>query len=589
MATDVREVSVLIAGGAGAGLASSIFLGRLGIDHWLVERHPDTSPAPKAHYINPRTMELFREVGLADRVYEAAAPLENMQSVGWYTTLGGDGPLDRKQIALMEAFGGGSLEARYSAHTPCRATNYPQLRLEPMMRDHAQMSPHAHLNYYHELVDFDQDADGVTATIRDRATDEEYRVRARYMIAADGGKMIGPKLGVEMDGLPRLIDMFSAHFEADLSPWIDDDRPMIRWFNNPDQVGGTWGSGVIVAMGPDHYDRRSREWLVHFAFQPDDPQQFDTDTIVPRLQALLKLPDLDMRVIKTNNWQVQGVLARQFRHDRIFLAGDAAHRHPPTNGLGLNSAIQDAHNLAWKLAMVLDDQAGDGLLDSYEAERRAVTGLNVEWSLTSFQNHLTIDSAIGLIPGAPPEINRRAYELLFSDTPLGAMRRQKLDEVVRTQRIEFQAERMDMGFHYEQGALVPDGSTAPAVSVMGDELVPTGRPGHRLPHMWVETGGEKRSTLDLLDYGRFTLFTASDGSAWSDAASSLSDKASVNAVQIGGTNDAQPVDGDFAELCGIGPDGAILVRPDGHVAWRSVGSVDEPAATLNAVLKEILA
>src|SRR5690606_25480679 len=126
-------------------------------------------------------------------------------------------------------------------------------------------------------------------------------------------------------------------------------------------------------------------------FQPDDPAQFDQDTIIPRLRTLLKLPDLEMEIMRMNNWQVQGVLARRFREGRIFLAGDAAHRHHPTTGLGLNSAIQDAHNLAWKLAMVLKEQADDSLLDSYETERRYVTGRNVEWALFAFQNHQVTD------------------------------------------------------------------------------------------------------------------------------------------------------------------------------------------------------
>lgn len=584
------EVPVLIIGGAGGGLASAIFLSELGIDSWLVERHPSTSPAPKAHYINPRTMELFREVGLADAVYAVGAPLENMQRVGWYTSLGGDGPLDRKTIALMDAFGGGSLKESYESKTPCRATNYPQLRLEPLMHDHARRLPHAQLNYHHELIAFEQDDDGVLATIENRDDGSTYRVRAQYMIAADGGKKVGPDLGVEMDGPARLFDMMSAHFVADLSPWIDDDTPMIRWFNNPDQIGGTWGSGVIVAMGPERYDRHSKEWLVHFSFQPDDPQQFGEDTIVPRLQTLLKLPDLDMKVVRMNNWQVQGVLARSFRQGRIFLAGDAAHRHPPTTGLGLNSAIQDAHNLAWKLAAVIKGHAADSLLDTYESERRAVTGRNVEWALFSFQNHLAVDAAIGLIPGAPKEFNKEAYRLLFSDTPIGAARRTRLAEVVHTQRIEFQAQAIELGYSYASNAIVPDGTEAPEASPMGDDYVPVARPGHRFPHAWVEHDGERISTLDLVGRGAFTLFTASEGSGWRAAANELLPKLPIELGihQIGPEGDLRDLDGDWNARYGIDADGAVLVRPDGHVAWRSRGADSDALGTLQRCFSQIL-
>jgi 2,4-dichlorophenol 6-monooxygenase len=527
-------------------------------------------------------MELFREIGFADAVYEQGAPLENMRRVGWYTSLGGSGPLDRRTIALMDAFGGGSLQADYEKNSPCRATNYPQLRLEPLMCDHATRLPHADLHYHHELVSFSQDEDGVLATILNRGSGTTYQVRAQYMIAADGGKKVGPDLGIAMEGAPRIIDMMSAHIEANLAPWIDDDTPMIRWYNNPDQVGGTWGSGVMVAMGPESYDRNSKEWLVHFAFQPGDPQQFDQDSIIPRLRTLFKLPDLEMRVLRMNNWQVQGVLAEKFRDGRIFLLGDAAHRHPPTTGLGLNSAIADAHNLAWKLAGVLQGRASDALLDSYEDERRAVTGDNVAWALFTFQNHLAIDAGIGLIPGAPMEMNKGAFELLFSDTPIGAARRQRLAEIIATQRIEFQAQRIELGYHYTSGAVIPDGAEPPVESPMGNEYIQTARPGHRFPHFWVLRGGERISSLDLLGKGGFTLFVGEPAAEWSALAGP-----NLRVAQFG-PGGLQSAEADWLDLCGLEPGGMVLVRPDGHVGWRSRTRPANAAGAARDALQAIL-
>lgn len=577
------DVPVLIIGGAGCGLASAIFLSELGIDAWLVERHPSTSPAPKAHYLNPRTMELFREVGLADAVYARGAPPENMRRVGFYTPLGGNGPLDRKTIAVIDAFGGGSLEERYAKLTPCRAANFPQLRLEPLMYDHAKRHTRAKLNYNHELVDFTQDADGVTATIKDRSDDSLYAVRAKYMIGADGGRKVGKDLGVEMQGIPRVADMMSAHFKADLSPYIDDDTPMIRWFNNPDECGGTWGSGVAVAMGPDHYDRHSEEWLMHFAFRPDDPEQFDTQSLTQKIRKLLKLRELELEIMRTNNWQVQGVLANKFRVGRIFLAGDAAHRHPPTTGLGLNSAVQDAHNLAWKLAAVLKGQAGEKLLDSYEAERRAVTGRNVEWALLTFQNYVLMDAAIGLFPGAPPEFNREAFRLLFSDTFIGRARRQRLEEVLSIHRIEFQAVHMEVGFVYESAVIVPDGTDEPDFNPLGDGFRAVARPGHRLPHVWLEKDGQKISTLDLLGGENFVLMAAREAD-WAAAAAAAADHLGIplRSYRIGA--DLGDPEETWASTCELTDTGAILVRPDGHVGWRSKAASKQPQAELEAAL-----
>lgn len=582
------QTPVLIVGGAGCGLASAIFLSELGIESWLVERHPTTSPAPKAHYINPRVMEMFREIGMADTIYDVGAPLENMCKVGWYTSLGGDGPMDRKIIAEMDAFGGRSLKEAYSSKSPCRATNYPQLRLEPLMCDHASRLPHAKLNYHHELVEFDQDADGVTAIIENRGDGSRYKVRAQYMIGADGGKKVGPDLGVEMDGPQRLFDMMSAHFVADLSAYINDDEPLIRWFNNPDQIGGTWGSGVIVAMGPESYGRHSKEWLVHFAFQPDDPAQFGDDTIVPRLRSLLKTPDLEMEVVRMNNWQVQGVLAREFQRGRIFLAGDAAHRHPPTTGLGLNSAIEDAHNLAWKLAAVLQNTAAPSLLDSYGPERRAACARNVDWALFAFQNHLAVDAGTGLIPGAPAAVNKQAFELLFSDTPIGKSRRQRLAEIIHTQRIEFQAHEIEMGYAYQSDAVIADGTEPPETDPMGGNYVQTARPGHRSPHFWISKDGQQLSSLDLYGKGRFALLTAPGGSGWRDAAGALASKHGLplDIFEIGGDS-AWQAETDWLALCEIEQSGALLVRPDGHVGWRSAGA-DTAPATLAAAIGRIL-
>ena len=580
---------VLIVGGAGCGLSSAIFLARLGVKSWLVERYPTTSPAPKAHYLNQRSMEILREEGIAEQIYAVGTPAENMASVGWYTSLGGDGELDRKTIHVMDAFGGGSLREAYESDSPTRAANYPQLRLEPLLLEHARTLPAADIHYNHALESFEQTTDGVVATILDRSAGTTYKVRAKYMIAADGGRTVGPELGIAMDGIERLFDMVTCHFAADLSAYIDDDAPMIRWFLNPEK-GGSWGSGVMVALGPQHYDRHSEEWLLHFAFQPDDPAQFDEESVVPRLQELLRLPDLTPRVIRMNNWKVQGVLAREFQRGRIFLAGDAAHRHPPTTGLGLNTAIQDAHNLTWKMAAVLNGHAGEQLLDTYEAERRPVAARNVNWAMLTFQNHLVIDAGIGLIPGAPVEINREAFRMLFSDTPDGITRRQRLAEVIHSQRIEFQAHDIEIGFHYASTAIVPDGTPAPPSAPMGDHHIPVARPGHRLPHVWLQQGGEQVSTLDIVGRGRFVLLCSPAAQPWREAALQAAVAAGVrlDVVSIGTGGDYTDPEDAWKKLRGTAEDGAVLIRPDGHVGWRASTGNEATRNALGAALRTIL-
>jgi 2,4-dichlorophenol 6-monooxygenase len=582
------EVPVLIVGGGGCGLSSSIFLSNLGVEHLLVERHSTTSHLPKAHYLNQRTLEVYRQHGIAERIYQVGAPLENFGKIQWKTSLGGDRPIDGRLIHEMDAFGGGTTRARYEADGPCLSTNYPQLRLEPLLREEAEKRAPGQVRYNHEVTAWEQlDGGGVLATILNTETKETHSVKARYVIAADGGKTFGPALGVQMAGPTNMVDMVSTHFSADLSEYVDDET-LITWFLNPE--GETsWGSGAMVKMGPT-WNRNSEEWVLHFAFHPDDPERFNEDAIVPKLRELLKLPELSFKVHKISHWILDRIVAQQWRFGDIFLAGDAAHRQPPTTGLGLNTGIQDAHNLAWKLAAVLSGAAGDALLDSYEAERLPVSTDGADWALLAFMNHTLIDAGIGLTPGAPVEVNMQAFESLLSDTRIGRAQRERAATAIGTQRYEFQAHDVEIGFSYEQGALIPDGSGPIPRSDTGTVYTPTTQPGRRLPHAWLEVEGKKESTHDLLGDGlRFLLITGPDGEPWIEAAAEASAAAgiSVQPVAIGstGTND---LEGRWAEIRQIEPNGAILVRPDNHIAWRSMGASAHPGAALTQALKAVL-
>lgn len=583
------ETPVLICGGGGAGLSLSIFLSAHGIDNVLVERHATTSHLPKAHYYNQRTMEIFREHGIADTIYARGTPFEHMGHVVWMTSLAGDGPLDGKLLYKMDAFGGGKLAPIYDADSPTRSGNLPQMRLEPILREFAEKSPRAKVLFGHELLRFEQDGEGVTSVVKNLETGAEVQVRSQYLAGADRGRTINPALGIELEGPSNLIDMVSTHMSADLAQYITDDEPLIRWFCNP-EGGSGWGSGVMVAMGPTHFDRRSEEWVFHFAFQPNDPDFSEAD-IVPRIRQLLRIPDLDIKVHKVSHWIVEAVLATKYRVGRCLVLGDAAHRHPPTTGLGLNSGIQDAHNLAWKLAAVLKGQAGDALLDSYEQERRPVAARNTRWALMTFMNHVVTDAGFALVPGAPPEVNVQQFMTLMSDTDEGEWFRARMDEVVMTQRMEFQAHDMELGFRYDGNAVVPDGTQPPPRGRMGDVYTPTTRPGHRLPHAWLTQGGKKVSTHDLCGRGHFVLFTnAKAGAVWRDAAAAAAKRCGV-AVEVhavGADGDCADTDGVWAQRCEIGESGAILVRPDAHVGWRSATAPPKPADALGAALAQIL-
>ena len=582
------KVPVLIVGAGGCGLSTSIFLSDLGVDSLTIERHPQPAIVPKARYLNQRTMEIFRQHGVADAVYRRAAPLENIRSVRWCTSLGGNDPLDRRTFHEVDAFGGGPL-THYERDSPCRSTCFAQVYLEPLLKEIAEQRAPGRVLYHHELTALAQDKGGVTATVTDCASGETFAVRADYVVAADGGKTIGPIDGANLEGPTNLADMVTVYFRADLSEWVDDDHTFTRWFVNPE--GGAWTSGVLAKLGPDRYDRHTPEWMFHFSFKTDDKSRFDEDALLPRIRELLKIPDFNPEIKRVGHWVVEGVLADRYRFGRVFLGGDAAHRHTPTTGLGLNSAVQDAHNLAWKLKLVIDGDAPDTLLDSYETERRPVAARNVKWAMLTYGNHGIIDSAIGLVRG-DAEKSWENFEALFANSEDGRTRRARLATIMKIHEMEFQAHDLELGFIYEEGVVVPDGTLPPIRDPYGSVYTPMTRPGHRLPHVWVEREGQRLSTLDLVPRGGFLLITGSDGGTWHRAGSTLAAELNISleVVTIGQHGDSGCVDLErrWGALSGIAETGAILVRPDNHIAWRTTEAYAEPERMLWDAFRKLL-
>jgi 2,4-dichlorophenol 6-monooxygenase len=584
------EVPVLIVGGGGCGLAMSILLSDLGIESLVVERNYTTTDHPRAHILNQRTMEIFRQHGLAEEVYRQGTPPEYMERISFRTSLGGDGKLDRRLIGNLDGYGGGALRERYMADSACHAGNLPLMQLEPLLRREAEARSNGAVRFHHEMTSFEQDAEGVVATVRDHSRGSDYKVRARYMIAADGGKTIGRALGVEMEGPRRLRKMVNTYFSADLSRWIDDDGVLLFYFINPDGKG-QWAGGGLVKTGPTRWDRHSESWVFMREVAADDPDAMEESKMVDAMRDLMRLSEFNPVIHKIGRWDVQGVVAGRYRVGRVFLAGDAAHRHPPVSALGLNTAFGDVHNLAWKLALVLQGKAPDALLDTYESERKPVGARVAEWALNGFRMRSLIDQAIGLVPGQK-EANLQAFERLYADTPGGATARAILAEALNIQRIGPQAHDMEIGYRYESGALVSDGTEAPPRDPMAGIYHPITRPGSRLPHAVVERDGQRLGTHDLVRPGGFTLFCAR--TEWRAAAQAAAARAGVriDVAVIGeqGTKAAglRDADGTWARLRQAKEGGAVLVRPDAHVAWRVVDMPADPALALAAALGSVL-
>jgi 2,4-dichlorophenol 6-monooxygenase len=580
-------VPVLVVGGGGAGLTASMLLARQGVEHLLVSARPDTSDLPKAHVLNQRAMEVLEDVGVAEAIATRSTPAEHMAATAYYAGFAGPDPDYGRRLARLESWGAGGADEFWRAASPWRQLNLPQIRLEPLLRTRAEELSPGRIRFNHEVVDLRQDDDGVRAHIRDNATGREYVVRCEYLLGADGGRRVPGLVGVDYEGLGLVTQTATLHVSADFSRWAKDPDVLIRWIFSP-QAGVLV---VMVPMGPQRWGPDSEEWVIHLNY-PLDSTTSDAE-VEADARAALGIGDTPMRIHKITRWSVGAVIASSFRAGRVFLLGDAAHRHPPTGGLGLTSAIHDAQNLCWKLAAVLAGDASPGLLDTYEAERRPVDDRNCQRSLENAANHFAIGAALGVSPENTAEENMDRLRRMWSGRVEDAEHRAVVLRGMRAQSMEFSELNVEYGYSYESAAVVPDGTAPP--DAIDDIRVyqPSTRPGAPMPHAWVEEDdGNRRPIKDLVRPGRFLLVAGEDGHAWCEAAAALAADAKLplDALRLG------HVDGDLYDpRCAwlrhrqIQSDGAILVRPDRFVAWRSATAVEDPGAALAQALSQIVA
>lgn len=583
------DTDVLVVGGGGAGLTASMLLSGLGVDHRLISALPTTSTLPKAHVLNQRAMEILEDCGAAEAIAQASTPAHQMKAMGWYAGFAGTDPDAGRCIAKVESWGCGGENALWSAASAFRSMNLPQIRLEPILKARADALAPGRIQFHHELVDLAQDDTGVTATVRDHAGNAEYTIRARYLIAADGGRTLPGRLGIALEGLGVLATTATVHVTADFSRWAGDPDVLIRWIWSPAHAT----LSAMVPMGPDHWGPDSEEWVYHLSYPGDTLWQMSDAEIEAQMRGALGVGDHPMHIHKLSRWKVEGVLAERFREGRVFLVGDSAHRHPPTGGLGLTSAIHDVHNLCWKLAAVLAGSAGDALLDTYEAERRPVDARNIERSLQNSMAHLAMQGLFGLSLEAGAEANWAQLRRVFSHAPHDAAYRSAALRAIRELSMEASELNVEYGYHYQSAAVIPDGAEPPALVDPVRDYIPGTWPGAPLPHAWLDDeAGQRSATKDLVRPGRFALIAGEDGTAWIDAAATA-------AAALGITIDALRIghlDGDhfdqrlaWARARQISTRGAVLVRPDRFIAWRAQDLPANPAQALEQALRQVLA
>jgi 2,4-dichlorophenol 6-monooxygenase len=587
------HVPVLIVGGGGAGLTSSILLSRLGVPSLLVTRYPTTTRLPRGHFLSQRSMEILTDMGVAPAIRAKSTPQENMRNVAWYSGLAGGGPQGAhgRLLGSAEFLGAGHTDPDYIAASPESNENLSLLRTEPILRAHAESQPRATVRFHHELVGLEQDSEGVTSTILDRGTGETYTVRSSYVLGADGGRTVGELTGAKVTLHERIRKLVSLYMSADLSEYLPGDDSLITWVFNPEHPEHLDYGAVLLAQGPERWGRHSEEWLL--AMSRPDLDGSQPEKMLRWASEALGIPDLDAKILGVSEWHLERFLLDDFRVGRVFLLGDAAHRLPPTGGLGLNTAVQDAYNLCWKLASVLAGRAGDGLLDTYTAERRPVSLNNLDTAARAVGGQGTMATALGLSTNASAEENWAALRLFWEDGLAGAdERRHEFNEWLAASTLEFRQHNTGFGYTYDSAAVVSDGSPAP---VSPDEIrlyQPSTRPGHPLPHAWVERSNERLALRTLIHEGHFALIAGENGEPWIEAAQKLAQTKGIplRGARVGlGKVDLIDIRLAWQRNRAISAEGALLVRPDGYIAFRSIEAAEDPLATLTAVFDQILA
>jgi 2-polyprenyl-6-methoxyphenol hydroxylase-like FAD-dependent oxidoreductase len=434
-------------------------------------------------------------------------------------------------------------------HSPCWKIIQSQDTVEQELLAHAGQSEVGRILFGHEFLQYDESDHGIAVTSREAATGETTTWHAQYLVAADGAaSAVRRQAGIEMRGPATLAVMANEYWQADLSH-VRDAHLCAGWRVYAKDSRYPI-STVLNTNGRD-------KWLTLMPVGCEQDERLGErtdDEVVKLARTMAGVPNLDVKVINRSVWRMSRQVAARLRAGRVLLVGDAAHRFPPNGGYGMNSGIQDAHNLAWKLAFVLAGRASPRLLDTYDSERRPVAEANADFSLHNAARFGQCDQAL-----RSGNADRIAFWIRDSDNHVHSI-------------------GQSLGFVYEDGAVIPDGTGKHLWHPRWYE--PSDKPGGRFPHLWLDLA-RRHTTLDWFDQ-EFVLVAGPKADGWIEAARAVSGR-NGRTVQVRQLEDAHEKHGLL-----LGPRGAVLVRPDGHVAFRMPWTPADPAAELAGVLSKLL-
>jgi 2-polyprenyl-6-methoxyphenol hydroxylase-like FAD-dependent oxidoreductase len=522
---------VLVVGGGLNGLTTALLLASRGVRCLVVERRPGTSIQYKFAGISPRSMEIFRGLGIEDEIRSRRTGDQRAGGIARAKTLA-----DPDVQWMME-----SAWPDVGGLSETQAATCDQHVLEPILRNHAERRG-ADVRFGTELVSVTRHDDRVEALMRDRRSGTEETVHAEYLVAADGANgTLRERLGIGRTGPGTLQYWMNIIFDTDLSPFLQGKR---------------FTSCFVTDLNATFTPRESGRWLLALQYDPergDTPESFDADRCRELIRAGAGRPDARADLVDARSWEVAASVADTFRAGRAFLVGDAAHLMPPTGAFGGNTGIHDAHNLAWKLALVLENGADPALLDSYDSERRPVVGHTLDQALARLR--AWFQDPRHQLP--PPVEMVDGYDVIFGQV-------------------------------YRTGALVPEPDGPGRPFAPAREL--SGQPGTRAPHLPLERRGARTPIHDLFG-PRPVLFASVDGDDWCPAAEQVGHATGIgiDCHRIGPGRELVEVEGSFPERYGITSAGAVLIRPDGFVRWRAREASRDGQAGAESALTDAVA